>query len=368
MDQSMPRYLQLKQQLLQRIRSGDFQPGDRVPSEHQLARMAGVSRITAKQALSELAREGWVYRVRGKGTFVSERPRPPERGPVQAIGVVVPYLRSAYSTGVVMGVESVLVEAGYHLVFRSAGTYREEEESVRSLSEAGVHGIIVWPAVGQFVNAEIVRLYLSRFPIVLIDRFYRGLPIDCAQSDNLRGGYLVTRHLLDLDHKHIAFVAGDERLRNVTSVEERHLGFQTALHESGVAASDLLTWPAPDVPDWCEWLAAQLSEQPDVTALVAENDEIALKLLVTLDELGVPVPGRISVTGFDDEDIAATAPVPLTTVRQDAVGLGKAAARLLLDRIEGRTPATHRQQVILPVELTVRESTDRPGTLPTLRP
>lgn len=357
MSERLPLYKQLGESLVERIRSGELKPGDRVPSENDLVKQRGVSRITARQALAELAHEGWVVRERGRGTFVAESRFAQGRTKSGSIGVVIPRLKDAYATRIVFGVEEALADAGYHLVFRSATNQEEEIESIRDLVRANVEGVIVWPVSNEYVNDELVRLHLAHFPIVLVDRFLRGVSMDCVQSDNLRGGYMATHHLVQLGHRHIAYVAGD--FRHVTSVEERYLGFRTALREAKASEADGPLWLIPARGDWCTWLAAQIEERPDVTAVFCENDDVAMQILRCLQSMGIPVPERMSIVGFDDKDSVKDVAVPLTTIRQDAPNLGRTAGRLLLARIEGRYEAI--QHFHLPVELIVRKSTAGPG-------
>lgn len=359
MSEPLPLYKQVKQSLLQRIRAGQMVPGDRVPSENDLVKEFSVSRITARQALGELAQEGWVIRVQGKGTFVAEPGASAGRITSGTIGVVVPRLKDAFTTRVIFGVEEVLVEAGFHLVLRSAKTLAQEAASIRDLVQARVVGLIVWPVAGQFVNDEIVSLALDGFPVVLVDRFLRGLQLDCVQSDNLRGGYMATQHLLELGHRRIAYVAGG--FQHVTSVEERYLGFRTALRRAGIPQEDGPLWQVPDSGEWSvwrDWLRGKLEQRPDVTALFCENDDVAIKILGCLRELEIPVPERLSVVGFDDKEPVTEAPVPLTTVRQDGSALGRTAARLMLERIA--EPTSSIQHVTLPVHLVERSSTAAP--------
>lgn len=349
----LPLYQQIKEAILAKIRSGELQPGERVQSENELAREAGVSRITTKQALNELAQEGWVRRIRGKGTFVA-KPLPPEgghKGP--AIGIVVPHLDNSYATRIVLGVEATLAEAGYHLVFRSGGTRAEETRSIRELIDGGVRGIIVWPTPGEYLNEELLRQHLKGFPIVLVDRFLRGLICDCAQSDNLRGGFLATRHLIQQGHRAIAYVA--QNFEHITSVEERFLGYQVALREAHILPKDEWLWLVPQEEDRTEWLARRLAERPEVTAVFCENDHVAAALVQAAQSLGITVPDHLSVVGFDDIELPGDLNLSLTTIRQDAIGLGRTAARLLLERLTGSVEGT--RQRILPVKLIVRAST-----------
>lgn len=347
----VPLYQQVKMYVLSRIQSGEYKPGQRIPSEKALAAETGVSRITSKQALAQLAQEGWLVRVQGKGTFVAERIPPRKPSGTAAVGIVVPHLRDSFVTGIVLGVEAGLVEAGYHLVFRSADRDEEVTSSIRDLLAARVEGLIVWPPPGEVINDEIVRLHLQRFPLVLVDRYLRGLVTDCVQSDHLRGGYLAARHLIETGHRAIAFVTYNETA--ATSVEERRLGYAAALSEAGI--KPLAPWVVPSGSDWTGELLRRLREHPHVTGLFCENDTVALQVIRGLGRGGVKVPDDIAVVGFDGLTHAAEAAVPLTTVRQDAHRIGREAAHLLLQRIRGGSDGV--RHVVLPVELVAREST-----------
>ncbi len=352
----IPLYQQVKRTILEWIESGRLSPGERVPSEKSLADEMGVSRITTKQALNQLAQEGWVHRAQGRGTFVANR-LPPTKDPgPDTYGIIVPHLRDSFVTGIVLGVESELVKTKGHLVFRSSDNGHEVTDSLRDLQRAKVRGIIVWPTPGECTNDEIVRLRLERFPIVLVDRYMRGLATDCAQSDHLRGGYLATRHLIERGHREIAFAA--HHFRNTTSVEERHMGYITALKEAGLGVRNDRVWLVSDDEErWGDEVEAALTRQPEVTALFCANDVIALRTLHHFHRRGIGVPDRIAIIGFDGIDGGADAPVPLSTVRQDAKGIGRAAARLLLERAENPTEAI--RHISLPVELLPRASSMR---------
>lgn len=358
-EREVPLYLQVKRTILEWIESGHLSPGERVPSEKTLADEMGVSRITTKQALNQLAQEGWVHRARGRGTFVAQRVPPANDTSPDVYGIIVPHLRDSFVTGIVLGVESELVKTQSHLVFRSSDNGQELVESLRDLRRAKVRGIIVWPTPEEYTSEEIVRLRLERFPIVMVDRYLRGVATDCAQSDNLRGGYLATRHLIERGHREIAFVA--HHFCNTTSVEERHMGYVSALKEADLSVREERVWLVSDDEDsWGDEIEAALEGQPEVTALFCANDLLALSALNHFHRRGIAVPDRIALIGFDGIDSASTAPIPLSTIRQDAKGIGRAAARLLLDRATGDHTDRVRH-IVLPVKLLARASTGAKG-------
>lgn len=355
MSERIPLYRQVKQAIVDRIRSGDLNPGERVPSENALAKMMNVSRITSKQALSELAAEGWVVRLRGKGTFVAE-PGSDAATRGKAVGIVVPHLGDSYATGIVLGVEAELAESGYHLVFRRAQRHTEAVAAIRELANTDLQGIVFWPTPGEYINQALVELYLNRFPVVLIDRFLRGIVTDCAQSDHLRGSFGAVRYLMELGHRHIAFVT--RHFRHITSVEERYLGYKSALCERFGESAARDPWVVVDGRRWDEQFAEWLEQDRTVTALMCENDDVALQAIDALDHLAYSVPLGMSVVGFGDSSRSTDAGANLTTVRQDPHAIGRAAARLLLERIQ--KPDGELRQSIMPTRLVVRESTAAP--------
>ncbi len=358
-----PRYVQIAEHLEERIRSGQLRPHQRVPSESELAQQFGVSRITSRQALRALAERGLIYRVPGLGSFVAE-PRPAALPEGHVAGLVMPRLDTSLATGIMLGIEQVLREAGIHLLFRCADRQPEEEaKAVRELRAAGVTGLLVWPCEGEYYNPELLRLRVDQFPVVLVDRHLRGIDTDRVHSDNVGGGYQATRHLLQLGHRRIAFVSSP--MLYTSTIEDRFHGYELALAEAGLPLDRNLVWEGvrggahtPGVgptPTVVAAIADFLRQHPDVTGVFAHNDLVARCVLEAAAQLGRRVPEDLAVVGFDDLDLAAAAPVPLTTIRQPSREMGATAARLLLQRLDD--PAGPIRAISLPTCLVVRAST-----------
>ncbi len=118
-DKNVPKYVQVKRELLQGLEAGAFAPGERLPSEHELAERFGVSRQTIRQTVGELEREGRIYRVQGKGTFVADRLPPAGEDDVPTVGVVTTYISDYIFPHIVRGIESTLRGNGFRLVLSS---------------------------------------------------------------------------------------------------------------------------------------------------------------------------------------------------------------------------------------------------------
>jgi DNA-binding LacI/PurR family transcriptional regulator len=204
-------------------------------------------------------------------------------------------------------------------------------------------------AAGYF-EAEVLNLVASlELPMALVDFWLPGQP--SVNPDNIEGGFLATRHLLETGRKRIAYIAGS--LAHF-SIRERAHGYRRALFEAGVLADPDLEVVAPPGVDPDQGAAQamrqllRLRQRPD--AVFACNDVAALAALQVCLDAGLQVPRDIAVVGFDDIPAAAAAQPPLTTLRVDKEGLGRAGVDLIMRGHE--LP----QQATLPVELVVRAS------------
>lgn len=209
-------------------------------------------------------------------------------------------------------------------------------------------------AAGYF-EAEVLTLLAGLdLPMALVDFWMPGRA--CVNSDNKLGGYLATRHLLDLGRRRIAYLAGS--LAHF-SIRERELGYRRALFEAGVLADPDLEVVAPpglDVSAGAEAaMHTLLRLRPRPDAVFAYNDTAALAALKVCQEAGLRVPQDIAIVGFDDIPAASYASTPLTTLRVDKQALGRTGVELIT-----RGPEMPKETT-LPVELVVRASSVLPG-------
>ncbi len=205
-------------------------------------------------------------------------------------------------------------------------------------------------AAGYFETELLQLLAGLDLPLALVDSWMPG----CASvnPDNAQGGYLATRHLIDIGRRRIGFLAGS--LAHF-SIRERERGYRRALFEAAMLADPDLEVIAPPGLDATQGAEAamrallRLRERPD--AVFAYNDTSALAALKVCQDAGLRVPQDIAIVGFDDIPAAGFGATPLTTLRVDKEALGRAGVELILRGAE--LP----QESTLPVELIVRQST-----------
>jgi DNA-binding LacI/PurR family transcriptional regulator len=203
---------------------------------------------------------------------------------------------------------------------------------------------------GFFEPEVLAALQQVGRPIVLVDMHRHGFT--SVNPDNLRGGYLATRHLLNRGRKRIAMLSGS--LAHY-SIQQRNRGFRQALFDAKVHADPSLEVIVPALGEGDEGVAAAMRSllalpQP-LDALFCYNDSTALAAMKFCLNEGMKIPHDIAIVGFDDIAAAAAAIPPLSTVRVDKEALGRAGVDLLINK-----PEEHPSQITVPVEMIVRES------------
>lgn len=356
-------YVQITERIRSRIERGELRPHDRIPPELQLAADLSVSRGTVRQAMDLLVRDGLLYRIQGKGTFVSVDAKTPE---TRVIGFIAPYRSDPLTAGILHGAEQVLTEEHVGIVvLHSEHTPELERKLLERLLQHGAEGLILFPLAREGEYIDLNSTLPHGFPVVVIDRRLRGVPADTVTSDNVEGGYLATRHLLDLGHRKIVCVTIPDR---PSSVEDRIRGYEMAMHESGLfpLAAVALSGsgkPTNTVPDYDreDFAAIDRLFQSDArpTAVFCVNDFVAIGLMRHLKDASVSVPGDVSIVGFDDIPLAAFHEVSLTTIAQPIEDIGRRAARLLLDRLQ--SPRDTFEEVLIPTSLVERSTTTEVG-------
>jgi len=352
-----PKYQQVYTALRKEIQSGRLKKGDRLPSEAELVRTFGASRITVGRAVRDLQVAGLVERRAGSGTFV----RNPHTAHGLSFGLLIPDLgETEIFEPICQGMMASPLAREHALVWGSPSGDSKEERAwqlCRQYIDRGLSGVFFAPlelsSTKDDMNERIARaLDEARIPIVLLDRTVVPYPgrghHDLVGIDNRRAGYVITEHLLRLGSRRIAFMA----MRNAAAtVDAREAGYREALY----------AWQAPverslvhrlEPSDSAEVRAVM--EAHAVDAIVCANDRTASRLMPTLLRLGYNVPGDVRIVGIDDLEYAKLLPVPLTTLRQPTRQLGDAALAAMLERVT-RTHLPTRD-ILLNCELVVRDS------------
>jgi LacI family transcriptional regulator len=275
-------------------------------------------------------------------------------GIVLFTGVDHPDIGHPFFQDVLVGLKHGLGARGYDvLLFASEQPHSSRDGAhsyLRRARHPRVDGVVLMGVDRD--DPEVGRLLESEIPLIGVDLDVSGERASHVASDNVGGARLAVRHLHGLGHRRIGTIAGPQESKPGA---DRLLGFRAELQALGLESR----------PEY-EQLGDFYSESGEVamraflaldqppTAVFAAADLMAVGAIKAAQELGKNVPGEIAVVGFDDIQLASFLNPPLTTIRQDRVGLGLAAARALLEQIEN--PDLTPPVLTLPVELVVRAS------------
>ncbi|MBO0995796.1 GntR family transcriptional regulator [Bacillus sp. SD088] len=339
-------YEQVYESLKKEILSAKYQVGDQVPSENELSEIFNVSRITSKKALEKLMKEGYVYRQRGRGTFVAEwqvanQVRDVEsRKPV--IGLIMTTFDDNFGNTLVSSLEEASDDKCFLILKRSLGIPEREEKIIQELLDFGVSGLIVCPAQAQHYTSEILKMVVNQFPLVLIDRAFKGVAAAAVSTDNVEAAIKGINYLIDHGHEHIGVLMSNNYV--TTTLEDRLLGIVNAFSENQLVVNRELwfsdiksTSPIPEVPrkEDIEKIKKYIQKNPKITALFALEYQIASLAKVAVDELGLSVPNDISIICFDSPPINDHE-WRFTHLKQDEGKIGRLALERLMDMYYGK--------------------------------
>lgn len=321
-------------------------------TSHDVARAAGVSRTTVSIVLnksdSAVIGEETRKRVEAAAAELGYRPNSAARmlksGVTETVGLIVTESRSLTVDGYIPllfnGVGTALRRKGYHLLLETLSRTRGKNPYTDLVESRRIDGLLLLSPRKD--DTALVELIESGFPIVLLGSIGHPLEVsvDTPSTEGLR---VAVDTIVDLGHRRIGsipfsppgFSAADMRLAELRGFLADH-GIR--IDEDAVVAGDF------SAESGFRATLELLAKRPDITAIFAGNDTIALGVIGALAHLGLSVPQDISVVGFDDLPFAGFVAPPLTTVRVDAVHQGKCAAEALMLRLKGKVVPEPRQK------------------------
>jgi LacI family transcriptional regulator len=327
-----------------------------------VAKLAAVSTATVSRVYNEPDKvsEGVRERVREAAAALNWIPNAAGKALASArthiAGAIIPTLDDQVFASQVGGMQAVFAERGITL-FLGCSNYDPAQAvtQVRAMLNRGVEAIAI---VGEAHPPELFEaLKLYRVPYAITYSYREGSPHPCIGFDNHAAFVELTEHVIGLGHRAIAVIiqpmTGNDR------VLSRMAGIRDTLARHGLALrADHLSEGAATIQHGRQalrmiWQGSD--ERP--TAIVCGNDQIAMGVLLEAQELGIAIPGQLSVTGFDDVTLAREIRPTLTTMRVDTNEIGRLAARYLLDVLDGKVDVADAVgQPVKPV-LKIRRST-----------
>ncbi|WP_394770000.1 LacI family DNA-binding transcriptional regulator [Lacisediminihabitans sp.] len=330
----------------------------RGPSMADVAERAGVSAQTVSRVANGLTnvepatRERVVQAMQTLGYRPNKAARALRSGRFRNIGITMFTLSTYGNMRTLDGIAVAAAAAGYSITLVPVRDPTQEAVSsaFTNLVEQAVDGIILLIEAHLVDNSEVELP--PGLPVVVVDSGARAdYPV--VDNDQIEGARLATQHLLDLGHDTVWHVAGPE---GSYPASRRHESWRDTLEAQGR--------PVPPIfrGDWTaasgRALGLQIARRPEITAVFAANDAMALGIMSALHESGRRIPQDVSIVGFDDMAESDSFWPPLTTVHQDFDLVGQRSIEILLEEIEHAPIVPVRS--ILPVRLVLRASTGPP--------
>ncbi|MCF7669446.1 MAG: LacI family transcriptional regulator [Verrucomicrobia bacterium] len=329
-----------------------------------IAEMAGVSIMTVSKALRnspevscitkarilKLARQcGYVPNSNAQGLRTRK---------TGMLALVISSSTHPIHAPIEMSIQEHVFALGYALIVtHSLNDPAREDEALLRLAARCVDGLFIAPA-NRIEEPDVAHseLFRNGTPIVIIGHrspFCSGLP--CVETDDISATYELTRHLIDLGHKQIAFISG---MPLAVWSRERMEGYKKALSDHDLLVEDRLIFKGGSTIEEGAAAALQIiNENIKPTAVIAANDLLAVGALNTFLDNGIRVPEKLSLAGFGNILLSEFCRVPLTTVELPKHRIGRVATETMQKILNGKSP----ESIRLKCDLVIRKSTAAPG-------
>ena len=353
-------YLKVYNDLLTKIKNGEYKVGEKLPTEMELTKLYGVSRITISRAVKDLADINIVYRVKKSGTFVNGKLS--FKNTHVIIPLILPFPEDFNEIA-----RGVFLIGGSNNIFTPVYNTRNNEirerDVLQTLLDNPPDGIMIYPC-DSLNNLDLYSKLLARnIPIVCIDRNIEGIETPLVTSENARGMEQVVDYLVQHGHTRLGFFSLSDKM--TVTERDRFTGFCMGLIKNNLLIRKEYLFESPDLHkkelkltepqqhmllnkyvDQCIRNYFSLEEKP--TAICCVNDQSAYSLRAEAIKQGIRVPEELTITGFDCLNISASQQARLLSVQQDFLTIGSTSIQLMMDIFNGRQgPLVHKVHTIL---------------------
>lgn len=351
------------------IDTGQIRPGEKLPTENELAEIFEVSRITVQKAMGMLVQEGYVIRRPGRGSFAAEHIEQQENGKNDSadagrengrkmIGLIMEDFSAGFGIEILKAIDEEAQKKGYLLcVKRSCGNQEREKKILQELTEARAAGIILMPTHGQHYNTEILKMVGEGMPLVFIDRYLEGLPVPFVGTDNKKAIKDMISYLLEKGYQKIGYITPPAE--DAESLQKRAEGYSEICEENGIRPGEadtegdkrayLLDTIRSTIPDHQtisnreadeKRIEQFLKENPGMEAVMTAEYDISILTEQVCTKMGMRVPEDLMIVCFDGP-VSSYGEYGYPHIRQQEEKIGKTAVELLENLIQGKKQIKH---------------------------
>lgn len=280
-------------------------------------------------------------------------------GKTNNVGVIVPYINRNFFSSVIRGIEEELTPHGYHVIIcQTHENVENEREQINALLDTQIDGIFMSVSKTTRQTGHIQKILDQGTPLVFFDRKKDIKGVSSVTIDDYKGGFMATEHLIKQGCKRIAHFSGD---LNLEIYINRYEGYKAALAK----------YQLPFNPEYVMQVSSKiesgasavnelwkLEEKPD--AIFSAGDHNALGAIQELKRNHIKVPEEVCVVGFSNEPFTKYMELPISSVDQTPQTMGKIAAEVFLEQVNGVKNLSIEKRVVLTPELCLRASSSRP--------
>ena len=368
-----PKYEQLRRFIAEQMNSGVIRTGDALPPEKQMAELLSLSRVTVRQALAGLERDGYIKRIHGVGTFADKCPTPTESTPtipsshdaltalpkrqLAAYALVLPGSPTDFYSPLHQGFDEAVTDGKHVIVCNTQNDpYRQADILLRLVYDR-VAGIAIVPPTTHAPDYQLLHLQESGIPIVCCHRGTPGTKTPVLSLPYEEIGYRSAKYLLEHGHEKIAMFFSSHGSQ---SGQLRENGFRRAMDEVGLDLRDNMIFRGTSVAKQQEQEAAMtsaldqmMSRKNHPTAICVSYDPMAEVIYFILQKMGVRIPEDVSILSFGSHHRSGAIISRLSAITFNGRWIGQRAAELLGEMEKGIRPIDSDETI--PIDLDVFE-------------
>lgn len=359
---SRPKYMQLVDELIQKVTTGEIRPGEALPSEHQLCDTYQLARTTVRNAMQLLEEQGWINRIHGKGSFVSTNPPLPVSKPLDIFAFVLPETRTGYYPSLQRSFEqAAALTQNQVLVCCTENKVDMQGNTILQLIDKHVSGVALVPATVPATPAyQIRQLQQHGIPVVFCHRQVEGVQAPLLSIPFREVGLLAGRTLLEQGHRSVAMFSP----HRATASIEYEAGLREALESHDDSCPEPFIFHGPSAQlhpiDYEQELLTTLEamfERPDPpTAIFTTFDSLAELIYLLLGKLGKRVPEEVSLLGFGGTVRNGAIQSRLSSITVDEIAIGQKAAELLTQMKQGTLPIDTAEVFAMPINVSTGQT------------
>jgi len=273
-------------------------------------------------------------------------------GKSQLIGLIVTDISNSFFSTLSRTIEKRAKELNYTVIYASSDeNYHDMKKLIEMLLLKGVDGLMIVPCDGS--EEIIAELYENNIPLVMVERFFPNLDVSFSCLNNCKATQLATQHLIGQGYRNISLIAYNSQMSNV---RDRIEGYEKCMKQAGL--SDFVNIKLVNIINPKQEIGKALDHlinKKHVEAVIFTTNTISIQGLYCLNEMGIKIPDKIAVIGFDESDLFNLFYSPITYIKQPVVQIGEEAVNILVDKIKN-TGIMKKSIVILEPELVIMKS------------